>query len=90
MTERRSLRRIGPWRLLDLMHATMPGRGIFFAAGAALPEFGPPDPPDRAGDPAAELPGSYISDHERSQAVQREMSRRFVRARRADPGKRGY
>jgi len=80
----RERRRIGPWRLLDLMQATLPWRGgALIGGGAVLPELGPPDAPARAGDPVAELPGSYIGEHERGQAVERERARRFVRARRA-------
>ena len=86
MTEPRARRRIGPWRLLDLMSATMPWRGMFIGSGAGLPEFGPPDAPDRVGDPIAELPDSYIGEHERGQAVQRERARRYVRTPRVARG----
>ena len=77
--------RIGPWRLLDLARATMPMRATMLGMSAALPEFGPPDAPDDDRDPARELPGSYIPEHEQSQAVQRERARRFMRARKASP-----
>ncbi len=86
MSEPHAKRRIGPWRLLDLMYATMPFRGMFIGSGAVLPELGPPDAADRVGDPAAELPDSYIGEHERGQAVQRERARRYVRAPRIARG----
>jgi hypothetical protein len=74
--------RIGPWRLFDLAQATMSWRGAFFGGAALLPEHGPPDAPVIVVDPARELPGSNIGDGEQQQAVQRERSRRFMRARR--------
>lgn len=86
MTQRGARRRIGPWRLLDLMQATMPWRGLMLGAAGGLPEYGPPDAPARTVDPAAELPGSYIGEHERGQAVQRERARRYTRARRPGRG----
>lgn len=76
-------RRMGSWRLLDLMQATMPWRGMMLGSGGALPEYGPPDAPAHAGDPVEELPGSYIDEQERGQAVQRERARRYVRSRRS-------
>ena len=74
--------RIGPWRLFDLAHATMSFRGAFFGGVALLPEHGLPDAPVPNVDPARELPNSNIGDGEQQQAMQRERSRRFMRARR--------
>jgi hypothetical protein len=74
--------RIGPWRLLDIVHATMPWRGGLFGGGAAvLPEFGPPDSTISQPDPE-ELPGSNIGHGEQQQAIMRERARRFIRVRR--------
>lgn len=74
-------RRIGPWRLLDIVQATMPFRAGMWGGATIVPEHGPADVTHIA-EPGEELPGSNISEHERSQAVQRERARRFVRARR--------
>ena len=74
-------RRIGPWRLIDLMAATMPWRSGVLGGAAILPEYGPPDSHAPRPDPP-ELPESYVAEHERAQAVQRERTRRFVRTRR--------
>lgn len=79
--DRGKRQRIGPWRLLDLARATMTMRASMLGMSAALPEFGPPDAPDDRSGPAHELPGSYIEEHERSQAVERERTRRFLHAR---------
>lgn len=78
----RERRRIGPWRLLDIVTATMPLRGGTFMAVAIVPEYGPPDAPDPTPEPA-ELPGSNITDGEQQAAVRREAARRFVRRARA-------
>ncbi|MEX2226598.1 MAG: hypothetical protein WEB52_09135 [Dehalococcoidia bacterium] len=72
--------RIGPWRLLDIVQATMPFRGAMWGGGMTVPEFGPADAP-HIPEPGDELPGSNISESERDAAVQRERARRFVRAR---------
>ena len=73
--------RIGPWRLLDIVQASMFSRGSFMGGAAGGPEYGPPDVHAPQIDPD-ELPGSNIAEHERAQAVQRERARRFVRTRR--------
>lgn len=73
--------RIGPWRLLDIVQATMPWRSAMLGAAPMLPEYGPPDAARAAIDPYAELPGSNIELGEQQQAVARERARRFVRAR---------
>jgi hypothetical protein len=75
--------RIGPWRLLDLVQATMPWRASMFGGGAVLPEYGPPDA-TIISEPEQELPGSNITDGEQQQAVQRERAHRFMRARRRE------
>ena len=75
-------RRIGPWRLLEMMTATLALRGTLLGGGDVLPHAGLPDEPLRHADPESELPDSYLSDSEQQQAVQRERARRFVRARR--------
>ena len=75
-------RRIGPWRLLDIFAASISLRGVFLGGGTLLPRVGAADPPGAHGEPAAELPGSYLSDAEQQQAVAQERARRFVRARR--------
>jgi hypothetical protein len=70
--------RIGPWRLLDLVTATMPWRAASFSA-AIVPEYGPPDSPIPNADPSEELPHSNLADHEQQAAVRREAARRFLR-----------
>lgn len=70
--------RIGPWRLLDIVTATMPLRSGTFMAAAIVPEFGPPDSVVASPDPA-ELPGSNLTDGEQQAALRREAARRFVR-----------
>lgn len=79
---RRRAGRIGAWRLLDLVHATMPWRAAMLGGASGLPEYGPPDATSTV-DPVAELPDSNIGEGERAGAVQRERARRFVRARSA-------
>jgi hypothetical protein len=74
----RERQRIGPWRLLDIVTATMPLRSGTFMASAIVPEYGPPDSVVALPDPA-ELPGSNLTDGEQQAALQREASRRFVR-----------
>ena len=64
MTEYRGRSCMGPWRLLDIMHAAMPLRGGMLGGSPRLPEYGPPDAPMKAGDPAIELPDSNIDAHE--------------------------
>jgi hypothetical protein len=75
-------RRIGPWRLLEMMTATLALRGTLLGGGDLLPRAGLPDEPAGRPEPDVELPGSYLSDSEQQQAVQRERARRFVRTRR--------
>ena len=66
----RERRRIGPWRLLDIVTATMPLRGGTFMAVAIVPEYGPPDAPDPTPEPA-ELPDLLVLEfHGVSQAVE--------------------
>lgn len=72
--------RIGAWRLLDIVLATMPFRVGLMGAGI-LPEFGPADSRVRAKDPDDELPGSNISEHEQRNAIARERNRRWLEAR---------
>ena len=79
MTEQRERRRIGPWRLLDLMQATAPWRASMLGGGAVLPEFGPPDAPAVYADPALELPGSNIGEGEQRAALDREAAHRSLR-----------
>lgn len=88
MNERdpRRSRRIGPWRLLEMMTATLALRGTLVGGGDVLPRTGPPDEPAGHADPESELPDSYLSDSEQQQAVQRERARRFVRAHRREAG----
>ena len=76
--------RIGAWRLLDLVQATMPWRVSMLGGAAILPKYGPPDVVAASGDPSAELPDSNIGDGEQQQAVARERARRFVRTRRRE------
>jgi hypothetical protein len=77
--------RIGPWRLLEIVQATIPLRAGMWGGGLIVPEYGPPDGAPNP-EPDGELPGSNISDSERNAAVQRERARRFVQARRAGRG----
>jgi hypothetical protein len=79
--QRRRGGRIGPWRLLDIVHATMPWRAGILGGGTVLPEYGPPDETAAHSDPG-ELPGSNIGEGEQQQAILRERARRFVRVRR--------
>ena len=72
---------IGSWRLMDLVHATMPWRAGLFGGGTVLPQFGPPDAPIANIDPE-ELPGSNIDEGAQQQAIARERARRFLRVRR--------
>lgn len=74
-------RRIGAWRLLDLVLATMPFRMALIGGISALPEFGPADIKPYRGDTEDELPGSNISDSEQRQAINRERTRRWMEAR---------
>lgn len=78
----RSAGQIGPWRLLDLVHATMPFRATLLGGAAALPQYGPPDAAYQPGEPEQELPQSNIGEAERRQAVERERARRFMTSRR--------
>ena len=73
--------RMGSWRLLDIVYATMPWRAGLFGGGTVLPEFGPPDAAIANIDPE-ELPGSNIDEGSQQQAIARERARRFVRVRR--------
>jgi hypothetical protein len=74
--------RIGPWKLLDIVQASMSMRGATMVGAGSVPEYGPPDAVVAVGDPDSELPGSNISLGEQRLAVERERSRRFLRARR--------
>ena len=81
MSEQRGRSRIGPWRLLDIMQASMPWRGgMLVGSSVRLPEYGPPDAPAGIGDPALELPDSNIGAGEWRQAIERERARRVLRA----------
>jgi hypothetical protein len=73
--------RIGPWRLLDIVLATMPFRVSMLGAFALLPEVGPADASVDETDPDEELPGSNISDAEQQSAIRRERDRRWLAAR---------
>ena len=73
--------RIGSWRLLDIVCATMPFRMALMGGISALPEFGPADVKPHRGDAEDELPGSNISDGEQQQAIHRERARRWMEAR---------
>ena len=73
--------RIGPWRLLDIVTATMSFRVGLFGGFGLLPEFGAPDASAPDVDPDDELPHSNISDHEQQQAIRRERDRRWIGAR---------
>jgi hypothetical protein len=73
--------RIGAWRLLDIVLATMPFRMSLMGGMSALPEYGPADVKARFGDPCDELPDSNISDGEQQQAMHRERTRRWLEAR---------
>jgi hypothetical protein len=75
--------RIGPWRLLDIVQASMSMRGATMVGAGSMPEYGPPDAVVAMGDPDSELPDSNISDGEQRQAVERERSRRWMRDRRS-------
>jgi hypothetical protein len=77
--EQQGRSRIGPWRLLDIMQASMPWRTSMLGGGLRLPEFGQPDTPSGHSEPALELPDSNIDLREQQQAVQRERSRRTLR-----------
>jgi hypothetical protein len=83
MNERRDPRqgRIGPWRLLDLVFATMPFRVAMLGGFGALPEYGAADARIANSDPDDELPHSNISDSEQQVAIQRERDRRWLAAR---------
>jgi hypothetical protein len=87
VNDRNGRGRIGPWRLLDLMQATMPWRSSMMGGGAVLPEYGPPDSVAPIADPALELPGSNIGDGEWRQAVERERSRRDLGALNEERGR---
>lgn len=76
--------RIGPWRLLDLVYAVAPWRTSMLGSSGSFPEYGPPDGPLPTREPYEELPGSNIGEGERRDAVQREVARRYVAARRAE------
>jgi hypothetical protein len=79
----RPRQRIGPWRLLDIVTATMPWRAATFGAAFVMPEYGPPDAPAPNIDPSSELPGSNIDEGEQQAAVRREAARRFLRVHRS-------
>lgn len=79
MADQHERPRIGPWRLLDIMQASMPFRTAMLGGGMRLPEYGQPDAPTGYSDPALELPGSNIDLREQEQAVERERSRRTLR-----------
>ena len=73
--------RIGVWRLMDIMLATMPFRAALMGGAGILPEFGPADERARTLEPDDELPGSNISEHEQQHAIARERDRRWLEAR---------
>jgi hypothetical protein len=73
--------RMGAWRLLDLVLATMPFRVALMGGAGVLPEYGPADTRERVPEPGDELPGSNISEHEQQTAIDRERSRRWLEAR---------
>ena len=73
---------IGPWRLMDIVQATMSFRAVTLGAMAALPEHGPPDVIARSADPG-ELPDSNITEREQQVAVERERARRFLQSHQA-------
>ena len=68
--------RIGTWRLLDILTATMTWRAGMFMPTMAAPEYGPPDARAVARDPDEELPDSNITPGEQQRAMQRESARR--------------
>ncbi len=74
---------MGPWRLLDIVQASMSMRGASMIGAGSLPEYGPPDTVVAIGDPESELPNSYISSGEQRRAVEQERDRRYMSARRA-------
>lgn len=76
--------RIGPWRLLDLVYAVAPWRTSMLGSAGAFPEYGPPDSPVAVREPYEELPGSNIGEGERRYAMEREIARRFITARRVE------
>ena len=78
---RRPRQRIGTWRLLDIVTATMSLRSGALVSGAIMPEYGPPDSPGPVEMPVVELPDSNLHPHEQQQAVRREAARRFQRER---------
>lgn len=71
----RQRQRIGPWRLLDIVTATMPLRSGSFASAAIAPEYGPPDSVGRV-EAVIELPDSNLHPDEQQQALRREAARR--------------
>lgn len=78
-TAKRGPGRIGPWRLLEMVSATMSMRAGMFGGGAAImPEYGPPDVIAAQADPE-ELPDSNIGISEQQQAIAREQFRRRAR-----------
>ena len=81
-TPRKRPGHIGPWRLLDLVQATMPWRAGLAGGGGALPEFGPPDSVAPVRDPEQELPESNLSESEQQQAIARESFRRGLASQR--------
>ena len=83
MTEKRdpTRGRIGPWRLMDLVLATMPFRAALFGGFGLLPEYGAADARVPDTDPSDELPHSNISESEQQQAIRRERDRRWLAAR---------
>jgi len=75
--------RIGAWRLLDIVWATVPWRGGVLGSGMMLPEFGPPDAIPATTDPECELPESNLGDHEQRQAIARERAHRYLHVARS-------
>jgi hypothetical protein len=73
--------RIGPWRLLDLVLATMPVRAALFGGFGMLPEYGAADARVANTDSGDELPHSNISDYEQRTAISRERDRRWLATR---------
>jgi hypothetical protein len=78
--QRRRHGRIGPWRLLELIQATMPLRASMLGGGGVIPEYGPPDRAPLP-EPEEELPDSNIGEREQRSAMQRERARRDLESR---------
>ena len=73
--------RIGAWRLLDIVFATMPFRISMLGGFGMLPEYGAADARVPNADPDDELPHSNNSDSEQQTAIRHERDRRWLAAR---------